>query len=178
MANSSLTISFSTSVVDANLYIDMDLDDELNEGNTSFAFGSGSVYFRLFTNCSNVSFIASESEGTSPSSTTGEGSETAEITEIIIFAQDPASVEDNNTSLSYAAESFSASAISAVSCGTVSLDPNDSLNKTVIASQHGVGVYEASYDAKYHSISIEAPTMPSGWDTEESYPVVIVAVGS
>ena len=87
--------------------------------------------------------------------------------------------EDNNTtSLSYPAESFSATAISGVTCGSISLDPNDDTNKTAIASQHGVGVYEANYTAKYHSISIESPSMPDGWDEEESYPVVIVAVGS
>ena len=178
MANSSLTISFSTSVTDANLYIDMDMDDDLNVGQTSFAFDSGTVYFRLFTNCSAVTFTASDGS-TSPSSITGSGSENTNITEIITFAQDPNSTDDNTASLSYAATgSISAVLKSSIGCGTVSLDSNDSTNKTVIASQHGVGVYEVSYDADYHSISIEAPSMPSGWDVEESYPVVIVAVGS
>jgi hypothetical protein len=80
--------------------------------------------------------------------------------------------------LSYPASSgFSAVKLgSGTGCGSISLDPTDP--STAIASQAGPGVYTATYKAVYASKSIVGPSAPAGWDSEESYPVVVVVVGS
>lgn len=179
MANSALTISFSTSLSDAagDKFIDIDLDDELNNDRTSFLFGE-TVYFRIFTNCTHVEEYPSE--GT----VMDHGTKTAvDITDQLIFSQPPAAAggiaAENTAALNFPANSGTFSAVklgSGAGCGSVTLDPGN--NQVAIASSAGPGVYTAKYNADYLSRSIVGPALPAGWDSEESYPVVIVVVGT
>lgn len=175
MADSSLTISFTTTTGSTDQFIDLELDDDLNGDKTSFLFGEV-VYFRVFTNCTTLDFFPSE--GT----VSDNGSGIADISEMISFTQPPSSaggvISDNTSSLSYpVSSSFSATAIgSSVGCGSISVDPVDP--KQANASQAGPGVYTATYKSNYLSKKITGPNMPTGWSSDESYPVVVVVVGS
>lgn len=186
MANTSLTINFSTQAdgTDENgndLFIDIELDDELNNDKSSFEFGA-TVYLRVFTNCSTIDFYPSEGSVLPATTTLPPTDGHAEVTEIITFTQPPESaggvVADNTASLSYPVSSnFSAVKLgSGAGCGSISVDPTDS--STAVASQAGPGVYTATYNAVYASKSIVGPSAPTGWDSEETYPVVVVVVGS
>ena len=59
MADSSLTISFVTTTGSSDKFIDLELNEIANEGESSFLFGS-IVHFRMFTDCTSVVFYASE----------------------------------------------------------------------------------------------------------------------
>jgi len=175
MANASLTISFNTTTSDSsNQFIDLELDDDKNEeenGTTSgFKFGS-TVYFRMRTDCSNVSFY---STGNSVQSG---GSGSAEVKETITFTE-PISQKDNTASLSKLVSSgFSAESPLGGDAGSITVDiENDP--KTAKASKAGVAVYAVTYMSNYTSHSIVGPSEPAGWDPEgDAFPIVIVAVG-
>jgi hypothetical protein len=176
MAESSLTISFNTTTGSSDQFIDLELDDDLNDDKSSFLFGD-TVYFKVFTNCSTVDFYLSEG------SIINVGSGTDDVTEIITFSEPPESAggvaSDNTASLSYPAKdgTFSATKIgSGTGCGTITVDSVDS--KQVNASLAGPGAYIVTYKSDYLSKKITGPNMPYEWDTDESYPVVVVAVGS
>jgi len=174
MADTSLTISFSTQVDgtddDGNdLFIDIELDDELNGDISTFEFGA-TVYLRVFTNCSIIDFYPSEGTVLPTSTSLPPTDGPAEISEIITFTQPPESaggvVADNTASLSYPASSgFSAVKLgSGAGCGSISLSSTDS--STAVASQAGPGVYTATYNAVYASKNIIGPAASIGWDNE------------
>ena len=175
MANTSLTISFNTTTGSTDQFIDLELDDVLNNDKTTFLFGD-IVYFKMFTKCTEVDFYPSE--GSVTAGTDG----IDDVEEQITFTQPPlaagGSVADNTASLTKPVTSnFSAVVLgSGAGCGTISVDKVD--KKQANASQAGPGVYTANYKAAYIGKKITGPSMPSGWDSEQTYPVVIVAVGS
>ena len=176
MANSSLTISFATTTGSTDQFIDLELDDDLNGDKTTFLFGE-IVYFRVFTNCTTLDFYPTEG------SVAANGTGTADIVEQITFTEPPLAaggiVSENTSSLGYPANDGSFSAVvlgSGSGCGTISVDSVDT--KQANASQADPGVYTATYKSDYLGKKITGPTMPVDWDTEESYPVVIVVVGS
>lgn len=175
MADSSLTISF-VATASGDQFIDLELDDDLNNEKTSFLFGE-TAFFRVFTNCSTVDFYLSEG------SISSVGSGSIEMTEVITFTEPPESAggkaSDNTASLSHPAKSgtFSATKLgSGTGCGTLSIDVANT--KQVNASLAGPGAYLVSYTSDYSVKKIVGPNMPSGWDIEESYPVVVLAVGA
>jgi len=181
MANSSLTISFISTTGSKNLFIDLELDDDKNNGETSFLFGE-TVHFKMYTNCANVSFFPSEGL-VLPEITAPTNEETDHIIEQLIFTQPPVSaggkVKDNTVSLNHAAidGSFSAVVLGTGNAGySVSVDDVD--KKQANGSDAGPGVFTAEYDSLYTALNITGPAMPGGWDPDETYPVVIVVVGT
>ena len=176
MANSSLTISFNTTTGSTDKILIIDLDDEKNDDRTTFLFGE-TVHFRVFTDCDEVLFFPSEG------SVSGTGSGTATVEDTITFTEPPesagGSISNNTASLNYPANegSFSATVLgSGAGCGTISVDDVDAQQAN--ASQAGPGVYIATYQSDYDSHSIDGPSVPEGWDSDLTYPVVIVVVGT
>jgi len=49
--SSSITINFST--ISADKYLSVELDSDLNNGKSTFVFGS-SAYFKIYTNASTI----------------------------------------------------------------------------------------------------------------------------
>ena len=174
MANSSLTINFTTTTGSVDQFIDIDLDDDLNNEKSTFLFGD-TAYFRVFTNCSTLSFYPSES------SVSSNGTKTADSEEYISFTQPPATAggiaSENTASVSYPINSGTLTATKiAGDCGSLSVDAVDT--KQINASKAGVAVYKVEYESDYKSYSIGGISAPPGWVDDSTYPVVIVVVGS
>ena len=180
MANQSVTISFVTKTASEAISLSVDMDteknEELNEGRTSeFIFGD-EAFFRVFSEpIEGITIGCYPSDGVIASY----GEKTVDVQEYIQFIQPPliagGTVEDNISSLDKPAFSdFVAEGLPPGSspCGVISVDPIDSSQAN--ASLAGPGVYDTSYKAKYHSFSIKKDSIPS----DESYPIVIVIVGS
>lgn len=181
MASSSLTISFNTITDTEDQFIDLELNSEKNvnaagDEITTFEFGSV-VYLREFTNCSNTDYYPSEGSVSNDSPTSG----TLSVTEQITFDEPPASAgglaEDNTASLSYPCTgNFSYTLLGGSGAGSLSIDPVDL--KQVNASLAGPAVYTVSYTANFNAKKITGPSAPADWDSDETYPVVVVVVGS
>ena len=188
MANASLTISFNTLTASADQFIDLELDDVqnelINEKTSGFIFGE-TVYFKMFTNCSDVTFITTLNPDNVASGTGGDD----DVKEYITFLQ-PAGeglggkVADQTASLSKPVKpgTFSSTLIGGSSVGNITIKETDP--KTAKAGALGIAVYEAIYQSTYTGHSIVGPPEPAGWvaqdadgDDVEAFPVVIVAVG-
>ena len=188
MANASLTISFNTLTASTDQFIDLELDDVqnelINEKTSGFIFGE-TVYFKMFTNCSDVTFITTLSPDNITSRTGGDD----DIKEYITFLQ-PAGVglggkvADQTASLSKPVKSgtFSSTLKGGSSVGSIII--NDSDPKTAKGSILNIAVYEATYKSTYTGHSIVGPSEPGGWVSVDAdgenvvaFPVVIVAVG-
>ena len=181
MANATLTINFQSLTADDpgedgnEKFIQLALDDVQNEllyGKTSgFTWGQ-IIYFKMYTNCSTVTFYTSEGP------VTGGVDGTDEVTDYLAFTQPPVAaggvVENNTASLSLPATG-SFLAVGSGS-GSVSLNPLNS--SEALASAVGIGIYKATYDAAYIGKKITGPTEPAGLPADTSYPLVIVAYGA
>ena len=186
MAKKSVTISFSTiSGDDIDLTVDMDdvkNEDKDNGGSgrtSSFVFGD-EAFFRVFPNpITGINIECFPSDGVLTSYE--EGTAVYDHEEYLQFSEpyeaEGGKIEENTASLAFPASSgFIATAKSANSCGSVTLDPLDP--SFALASATGPGVYEASYTANYWSFSIQMNSIPNDWPVDEPYPIVIVIVGS
>jgi hypothetical protein len=184
MANSTLTINFTTVTGSTDKFIDAELDEIENNDASSFLFGE-TAHFRVFTNCDSVEFF--ESDGVvAPDNTTGATKATKDVKEFITFTQPPASsggkASENTASLSYPVKSGTTYVFTPLgdsNCGAISVDESDP--KTARASAAGPGVYLAEYTAEYTKHNISGVQKPAIWDEledEDSYPVVVVMVGN
>jgi len=182
MAKQSVTISFVTAESDFDISVDMDDEKNFaanNERTSSFIFGD-EAFFRVFTKpISGVSISCYQSDGV----LTSYGIESVSIQEYLTFTEAPESaggvIEDNTASLSkpvYSGFVVEGLPQGSSPCGVVSLslvEPDIAL-----ASQAGPGVYDANYVAQYHSFSIKKDSIPTGFPSDEPYPIVIVIVGT
>lgn len=186
MANSTLTVSFSTTSIDEDISLSVELDEAANKAanngrTSSFLFGD-SVYFNVYSNPQNVSIENYTSDGNVVAGING----TTEQEEFLIFSQpdidgyDYPSDEYNETSLETPCTgSFSSVALSASANGTVAVSPDDI--ETARKSIPGVAVYKANYESDYQQFCLTNVTQPPAWEPTEddsSYPVTVIIVGS
>lgn len=187
MANSTLTVSFTTETLDDDsIDLTVELDDDKNiienDGRTSsFLFGDD-VYFKVFTNpISGVNVTTYESDGTTSMDASGEIDTDRE--EFAIFSQPaiPGYVykpsEKNDYNLQVPCNgTFTFSALGSGTAGVISLaDPS-----TLVKANPGIVVGIIKYDAKFDRYKLSGVTQPTGWiptDDNNSYPVVVVIVG-
>ena len=173
MANSNITISFSATTSSSDTYIELELDDEQNNEESTFLFGDD-AYYRIFTNCEEWESFPSSGN------ITDHGTGTKDVEETITFTQPPeemgGSAKDNTATLSHTPKegTFTATRVSDSSCGAISLDEVDP--QTVKASQAGVAVYKVTYQSDFFSQSITVD-QPSEWPNDEDFPVVVVVAG-
>lgn len=183
MADTALTVQFQTVSSETDTNITAELDDDrnsaANNGRTSsFKFGD-TVYFRVYTNpVDGMDINCYNSDGTVTYH--GEESE-SNREEIITFAEPPESKggdPDNNTAnlAVPCAEGFSAELLSTTGCGSIFLSTEDP--EVAKASQAGVGVYRATYDTEYFLYDLAHVAAPDDWPAGESYPVIILIVGT
>ena len=177
MANESVTITFETydSDSDSSASLSIELDDERNEEansdrTSSFLFGD-EVFFRVYPTTFDSDITIENTDGDISSY----GKKASMETETLTFTE-PSSgdVSDNTESLSNLCYSeFTSTSIGSNECGAISLGSD---NITVNAEKAGVGVFSVSYNVFYHLFSIKKDIMPSGWDVDEPYPIVVLAL--
>jgi hypothetical protein len=183
MADTSLTVQFQAVSTETDTNIVAELDDDrnsaANNGRTSsFKFGD-TVYYRVYTNpVDGMDVTCYNSDGTITYH--GKYSE-SDREQVITFAEPPESKggdpDDNTASLDVPCESgFSAELLGTTGCGSVYLSTDDP--EVAKASQTGVGVYRATYDTEYFLYGLSNVAAPSDWPAGESYPVVILIVGT
>ena len=177
MADATLTISFASTTGSSEQFIILDLDTEKNDDESTFLFGE-EVYIRMFTNCTEVNFFISE--GTLQDGPVT-NSEVVEVSELITFDEPPESfggkASENTASLSFPVFSdFVAKSMASSAPFSVSIDSVDV--RQANASAAGVGVFKATYKTKFTPKTLLGPSIPPEWDSEENYPVVVLAVGS
>jgi hypothetical protein len=170
MANASLTINFSTyssSSTTGDIDLSVGLDEALNGGKTSFVFGD-TAYFQIFTNATTIKIH--KSIGTVTDNGTGQ----IAMSEMLAFngvpGSDPA---DNTANLTYTPKGAVTFKVIAGGAGAFSVS-----GSTVQASQAGLAVVQADYDAEYLSKSISGVNKPANWPDDITYPVVVVVEAS
>jgi len=191
MANSTLTVSFTTQTLDDDGEIDLtvELDDEANKeannGRTSsFLFGDD-VYFKVFKNpLTGVNISTYQSDGNVTIDQTGVTDSDRE--EFALFSQPDISgytykeSEKNDHNLEVPCNGvFSVTELGSGDLGVVSLDPEDP--SVLVKASPGVVVGVVTYDATYDRYKLSGVTQPTGWvptDDNNSYPVIVVIVGT
>ena len=175
-STANITINFSINAAD--VYVKLELDEDANNGKTSFKFGS-TAYFKLYSNASNVLFYTTDGViGTDASDVEEVKTENLEF--ILpnlnaVNAKFNVKVSDNSDTLSYEVYNDK---ITFTHLGGETMAPSlDQDDKTLIlANKFGVSLYEASYTTRFDRKTLSGIQMPSGWPEDEEYPVNVVVV--
>lgn len=158
MATTSTTITFSTETSVEGASVDIDLDEEKNNGNSRFLYGT-SAHFRVFKHPDSLNLTYFNSDGTL--SMGGDG--TATLTETITFAN----VQEGSTR-------FAILGIVSYNWFGNSLGvPSAAGGKKVTVPTKGVGVLEIKYTAKFRAGSLSV-----GFKPFEEYPVLVHVIGA
>ncbi|MCD6124284.1 hypothetical protein J7J62_03830 [bacterium] len=152
IAKASIVLTFAASCAVEDHFINVEMDDEKNQGKTCFLYGE-KIYFRVFTNPKNMNIRLESSDG----SIFNEGTGYFEHEEDIQFAN----VNEANTQ--YPIDSVISSNWLGNSLGSISV--SDTIIRT---SETGVAILRLKYGVIYRSYAVSVG--PRDYD---EYPVLV-----
>lgn len=173
--SSNITITFSTNAMGADVYVNVELDEEANNDATSFEFGAD-VYVKVYTNAGTIDSVTT---GGTLSVALSDQIEEVEDDPLnflkpTVLAQFGVKAKDNTASLSkYASNTPTYTHVAGTSL-SLSLGSD---NQTVTANALGVAMYKANYQTKYDQYKLSGVTKPVGWPDDTDYPVAVIFTG-
>lgn len=173
--NTSITISFQSLVDETSgegaLKLEVEADDQV-DGDTTFEFGDAPIFRQYKT--SNVSISERIlSDDNASVGQNGSGTKSVED-EIVTFSNSNTAsttypIKDGTLSVEVVGGNVGSSFIKS---GPSEIKATNPTNK-----DHPIGVCKVSYSADFTKWKLSGVTQPSGWPTDESYPVLIYVFG-
>jgi len=152
IAKASIVLTFAASCVAEDHFINVEMDDEKNQGKTCFLYGE-KIYFRVFTNPKDMNIRLESSDG----SISNEGTSYFEYEEDVQFPN----VNEANTQ--YPIDSIISQDWLGNSLGSISIS-----NTTIRTSETGVAILRLRYGVLYRSYAVTVG--PKDYD---EYPVLV-----
>ena len=152
IAKASIVLTFAASCVAEDHFINVEMDDEKNQGKTCFLYGE-KIYFRVFTNPKDMNIRLESSDG----SISNEGIGYFEYEEDIQFPN----VNEANTQ--YPIDSIVSQDWLGNSLGSISIS-----NTAIRTSETGVAILKLRYRVSYRSYAVTVG--PRDYD---EYPVLV-----
>lgn len=174
-ASGSITINFSSEVLDADHSIDIELDEEKNEGKTTFGYGQ-TVHSRLYLSPMSMILANITTDGTL---TIGDVV-VKEFEERIAFSKwqkEDGDETGNTVTVSKPIKEGTTPVITWIKTVPDSLQEAtiEAEGKTIKVNAYGLGYAKVSYQSEYKEAQltgVDAP--PENFPDNESYPVAVV----
>jgi len=152
VAKASIVLTFAASCVVEDHFINVEMDDEKNQGKTCFLYGE-KIYFRVFTNPKDMNIRLESSDG----SISNEGIGYFEYEEDVQFPN------VNEANVQYPIDSVISQDWLGNSLGSISIS-----NTTIRTEETGVAILKFRYYVSYRSYAITIG--PKDYD---EYPVLV-----